>query len=164
MKLLELNIDQTEFNDIFEKQQLWQKDAAESLINILMNLASQARKYKKDFGNKDINRAFHSHDAILVSGGRGTGKTVFLKNAELIWKEWIANTSEEIDSSPAIHFTSLIDPTLLHNHDSFTNVIVAHIYNETQFYLNNNFHTIDSLIFEKKEATFMIRYENSQRL
>ncbi|WP_338457061.1 hypothetical protein [Citrobacter portucalensis] len=154
MKPLELNIDQTEFNDIFKKQQLWQKDAADSLVSVLMNLASQARKYKKDFGGKVINRAFHSHDAILVSGGRGTGKTVFLKNAELIWKEWLTTSSEKIDGYPTIHFTSLIDPTLLHNHDSFTNVIVAHIYNETQYYLNNNVHSTDSLVFEKKRNHF----------
>ncbi|WP_431139432.1 hypothetical protein [Enterobacter mori] len=154
MKLLELNIDQTEFNDIFKKQQLWQRDAAESLINILLNLASQARRYKKDFGNQTENRTFHSHDAILVSGGRGTGKTVFLKNAELIWKENVDSNLENSDSIPTIHFTSLIDPTLLQDHDSFTNVIVAHIYNETQNYLNNNSHTTDALTFGKKRNHF----------
>ncbi len=154
MANLELNIDQTEFNDIFEKQQLWQKDAAEALINILMNLASQAKKYKRDLAGGNLNRNSHSHDAILVSGGRGTGKTVFLKNAQLIWNERKETEFECSDLNPNIHFTSIIDPTLLHDHDSFTNVIVAHIYNETQTYLTNNINSTDAILFEKRRSYF----------
>lgn len=135
MKYLELNIDRAEFNDIFINQQLWQRNAAESLVNILTGLSLQARKYKSDIVNGVVKRNSHSHDAILVSGGRGTGKTVFLKNAELIWRER-KNNCEDLNS--IIHFTSVIDPTLLQSHDSFTNVIVAHIYNETLMYLNES--------------------------
>ncbi len=65
------------------------------------------------------------HDAILISGGRGTGKSIFLYNAKTLWDE----QSNKEPNKPNIKFLDPIDPTLLQDNDSFSNVIIANIYN-----------------------------------
>ena len=67
----------------------------------------------------------HVHDAILISGGRGTGKSIFLYNAKTLWDE----QSNKEPNKPNIKFLDPIDPTLLQDNDSFSNVIIANIYN-----------------------------------
>ncbi|HHP8473542.1 TPA: hypothetical protein ACSI6R_001954, partial [Klebsiella aerogenes] len=157
MSKLELNIEQAEFNDIFEDQQLWQVNAAESLVTILNELGNYAKKYRSEISTGSVKKNSHSHDAILISGGRGTGKTIFLKNAEAIW---IGKGEKTKEDRPKIHFTSVIDPTLLHDHDSFTNVIVAHIYNETQIHMSN----LDSTNAKEFEAKKNKYYDSLRKL
>jgi len=65
------------------------------------------------------------HNSILVTGPRGAGKTVFLKNAKQIWSEQPPKSD-----GLTLHFCKEIDPTLLVDHDNFANVIIAHLFNE----------------------------------
>ncbi|GIU43730.1 hypothetical protein TUM4438_13290 [Shewanella sairae] len=124
--LIELNLNKIDFEDSYENAGLWQSLAGKDLHRNLKAITKQAVQYsekrKADKGAEPI----QLHDTIFVSGGRGAGKTVFLKNAKKIW-----DTHSKCDDGK-LHFCSTIDPTLLIDHDNFTNVVVAHLYNEIE--------------------------------
>lgn len=128
-----LNLSNIDFDDNFniDNGELWQQQAGESLVKNLFTIANQAKIYSKRRESEIHLQPQAMHDAIFISGGRGAGKTVFLKNAQKVW-----NKAEESQNIP-LYFTSAIDPTLLINHDNFTNVVVAHLYNEVEKAFNN---------------------------
>ncbi|BBN83697.1 hypothetical protein PA25_36820 [Pseudoalteromonas sp. A25] len=127
-----LNLDKNEFRDDFigkdNLNELWQDEAREGLISRLQTCLAEAKHYAKSRADNP-HKTWLSHNAILVSGQRGTGKTVFLRNSEAIWK----NASQQSDNNKsALYFLDVIDPTMLVNDDSFANVIVAQIYSEIE--------------------------------
>lgn len=113
-----LNLSNIDFDDNFnfDNGELWQQQASESLVKNLVTIANQAKVYSKRRENEEHLQPQAMHDAIFISGGRGAGKTVFLKNAQKVWDKAIE--SKDIP----LYFTATIDPTLLINHDNFTNV------------------------------------------
>lgn len=115
-----LDLSRGEFDDDYKKNELWQQGAARQLIETLASTGQQAKSYRKK--RSDGGKLQAIHDAIFVAGARGTGKSVFLRNAETIWK----NANQNIK----LYFCAEIDPTLLVNHDNFANVVIAHLYNE----------------------------------
>lgn len=121
-----LNLSNIDFDDNFnfDNGELWQQQAGESLVKNLVTIGHQAKAYSKR--RESEKQPLAMHDAIFISGGRGAGKTVFLKNAEKVWDK--AAESKDI----SLYFTPAIDPTLLINHDNFTNVVVAQLYNEVE--------------------------------
>lgn len=123
---IKLNLNHTDFDDNYEDSELWQPQAAQALCRNLKNLAHQAMQYAAKRKNTPQTLPVQSHDAIFISGGRGAGKTVFLKRAKSIWD----NNTHAKDC--VLHFSSTIDPTLLIDHDNFTNVVVAHLFNEVE--------------------------------
>ncbi|MGI2172400.1 antiviral RADAR system adenosine triphosphatase RdrA [Shewanella sp. MF05960] len=123
---IKLNLNYTDFDDNYEDSELWQPQAAQALCRNLKNLAHQAMQYAAKRKNTPQTLPVQSHDAIFISGGRGAGKTVFLKRAKSIWD----NNPHAKDC--VLHFSSTIDPTLLIDHDNFTNVVVAHLFNEVE--------------------------------
>ncbi|EMO4163989.1 hypothetical protein [Morganella morganii] len=132
MDTITLNLDKPEYNEYFSTNELWQQQAADVLVQHLEQFGRQATIRTKNNGQYiDLNSI---HNAILISGGRGTGKSVFLKNAKAIWEK----NKESNGFLSTLHFTPIIDPTLLQDHDSFTNVLIAHIYNQVICELNSS--------------------------
>ena len=88
----------------------------------------------KDLGESDNNKkSFESlrmHDAILIDGKRGTGKTTFLLNlkAELDRRE----------KSIPVKVLDAIDPNQLDEKSNILLILLAHIYTELLKYINTN--------------------------
>lgn len=119
-----LDLDKSEFDEFnLGKDDLWQQDAAHQLIKHLTTLGCAAKKIKERPSNTEEDTTRHVHDAILISGGRGTGKSIFLYNAKTLWAE------QNDKKKPILHFLNPVDPTLLQDNDSFSNVIIANIFN-----------------------------------
>ncbi|KDC53048.1 hypothetical protein [Pseudoalteromonas sp. S3431] len=123
------DISKSEFKDDYsggEKGELWQDYAKEQLLLNLKSILSDAKEYAR-FRNSEgdlrdsSDETWLSHNAILVTSQRGSGKTVFLRNSKSMWAESKNETSE-------LFFLKVIDPTMLMANDSFANVIVAQIY------------------------------------
>lgn len=131
---IKLNLGNIDFDDNFnaDNGELWQYQASKSLVKNLFTIGQQARKYSERRKKPNNLQPLSIHDAIFISGDRGAGKTVFLNNAEKIW-----NKSDE-SQDMQLHFSSSIDPTLLIDHDNFTNVVVAHLYNEVEVAFNKS--------------------------
>ncbi|MEQ6969238.1 antiviral RADAR system adenosine triphosphatase RdrA [Pectobacterium polaris] len=128
-----LNLDSPEYQDDFssfeegsEQNGLWQQDANKSLVKFLNKMGEEAKRYKSIHVGKDvISEKFSSyHHAIFISGERGTGKTVFLRNAKDVWNRQAARLA----NAPNLHFIDVIDPTLLNINDRFSEVIIATVY------------------------------------
>ncbi len=117
-----LDLSAQDYQEVYsQKDNLWQTQAYEDLCLYLNRIGSQSKSYAIEFGKST--KPMHAHDTVFVSGGRGSGKTVFLKNIRGYWEE------QELDDKPTIYFAPIIDPTLLVDHDNFSNVIVATLYN-----------------------------------
>ena len=144
-----LDLGTSEFNDGFtgdNESQLWQIDAKDRLIQLLELNLSAAKKYKSKRVNSRCNIS-SVHNSIYISGKRGSGKTVFLRNTKNIWKEY--------DKDNEIYFVDVLDPTLLENHDKFSNVLIAQIYNSVEYKIKNSYDLKD------KKAAF---YTSLKRL
>ena len=123
-----LNLTINEYLDSFSNGELWQQAAKEKLVEMLKNTCDEAEAYKRNRKeNKNKNAIYAAHNAICISGERGAGKTVFLRNIENFWQK--SYDKRQIDD---IFFLEIIDPTLLCNHDEFANVIVAQLYNAVE--------------------------------
>lgn len=138
-----LNLDNAEFDEYYEDTELWQPQAAKTLCKNLKKLTLQARAYREKRKCELQKKPAQSHDAIFISGERGAGKTVFLKNLEIIWKKQPNNADVKI------HFCPTIDPTLLIDHDNFTNVIVAHLFNEVESNWNSHKDALQSQFYSE---------------
>ncbi|QPB83608.1 hypothetical protein CWC22_011655 [Pseudoalteromonas rubra] len=119
------DLNRAEFNDDFSSStgsgELWQVYARQQLVSNLTAILNDAEQYGR---GRAVNprETWLSHNAILVTSPRGSGKTVFLRNCEAMWR------SENTDKKDALLFLDVIDPTMLMAQDSFANVIVAQIY------------------------------------
>lgn len=131
MPELELDLSKPEFDTQLSESELWQKDAWRKLFAMLKSTLHDADQYSKIREKKQFTENVVLHNSIYIYGGRGSGKTVFLKNIKRRWELQSASRYK-------LHICSTIDPTLLLNHDSFTNVVVAQIYNEVEDYCLKN--------------------------
>ncbi|WES90420.1 antiviral RADAR system adenosine triphosphatase RdrA [Dickeya fangzhongdai] len=109
-----------------EINHLWQQEARLHLVERLNEMGQAARRYKKRFCHGDSldTKLSCYHHAIFISGERGAGKTVFLRNVKTIWKR----ASKHVESKPDLYFIDTIDPTLLDIDDRFAEVIIASVY------------------------------------
>ena len=127
-----LDLNKAEYRDDFvsnEENEFWQFEARDSLIEKLTTTLNEAKSYKTA-RQKNPNKTWLSHNAILVSGQRGIGKTVFLRNCKDIWENNNSNNPSHKHSE--LYFLHEIDPTMLINEDNFSNVVVAQIYSEVE--------------------------------
>ncbi|AJZ89856.1 hypothetical protein VW41_12845 [Klebsiella michiganensis] len=132
-----LNLDLPEYQDDFhspenggEQNGLWQQEANKTLVSHLDKMGRAAKDYKKNVSQckNQATKLSSYHHAIFISGARGTGKTVFLRNIQAVWD---ANKKKHVQSAsdlPDLHFIDAIDPTLLNIHDRFSEVIIASVY------------------------------------
>ncbi len=150
-----LDLDKEEYRDDFvsnANNEFWQFEARDSLIEKLTTTLHEAKSYKIA-RQKKTNKTWLSHNAILVSGQRGTGKTVFLRNCEDIWKNSNSNSVSHEQSD--LYFLHEIDPTMLINEDNFSNVVVAQIYSEVERKLQfENSCKNQSATLDKHKSTF----------
>lgn len=119
----------TESND----KEFWQYEARDKLVEKLSFFLNDAKKYKQA-RSKNKSKTWLSHNAILVTGQRGTGKTVFLRNCKAMWDVYC---KQALKSQSEIYFLESIDPTMLSDQDNFANVIIAQIYSEVESKLNS---------------------------
>ncbi|MBI6897522.1 hypothetical protein JET64_11980 [Pseudomonas putida] len=108
---------------IEQKEQAAQREhstlLARDIYKDLADLLEDGLKSQPDQDDLDQHR---SHNAILIDGKRGTGKSSVLVNLNLYLE------SERADLAKAIHVLKPVDPTLLEDTDDlFLNVIVAAI-------------------------------------
>ncbi|KZN41021.1 antiviral RADAR system adenosine triphosphatase RdrA [Pseudoalteromonas luteoviolacea] len=116
-------------------REFWQFEAREKLVNNLNSFLNDAKQYKQA-RSENKNKTWLSHNAILVTGQRGTGKTVFLRNVKNMWRAAVANDGQSHESE--IFFLDAIDPTMLVDNDNFANVIIAQIYSEVESKLSSS--------------------------
>lgn len=130
-----LNLNLPEYQDDFlgegeENSGLWQQQANAKLVELLKDMGMEAKQYKTVHDKTNgvrIKKLNSYHHAVFISGGRGTGKTVFLRNAEAVWSAY----SKNIENPPNLHFIDVLDPTLLSITDRFSEVIIASVYAAT---------------------------------
>ena len=127
-----LDLEKEEYRDNFvtkDNRTFWQFEARDSLIEKLTTTLRDAKSYKIE-RQENKNKTWLSHNAILVSGQRGAGKTVFLRNCADIWKSEQSNGGKH--KADELYFLKEIDPTMLINEDNFSNVVIAQIYSEVE--------------------------------
>jgi hypothetical protein len=150
-----LDLDKEEYRDDFvnnENNEFWQFEARDSLIEKLTTTLNDAKSYKIARQEKP-NKIWLSHNAILVSGQRGAGKTVFLRNCAEIWKNEQSNGGNH--KAGELHFLQEIDPTMLINEDNFSNVVIAQIYSEVELKLQSeNCCDNSNVTLDKYKSTF----------
>ncbi|OCH18117.1 hypothetical protein A6E05_12335 [Aliivibrio sp. 1S165] len=151
MKSIELDLSKPEYDELFSSQELWQQQSATLLLKHLEYFGLEAKSYKKSSCGPVYGQ--HVHNAILISGGRGTGKSVFLKNAQALWGEH----RKKKQNLPSLYFAPIIDPTLLQDHDSFTNVLVAHIYNQVFDFINSGKSSLSGTELQNQTESFYKR-------
>lgn len=132
-----LDVSREEYRDDYANQtegELWQIYARDQLVDNLKSILNDAKKYRAfRSSNSSRNDTWLSHNAVLVTSPRGSGKTVFLRNSESMWKNTFQDSEPE---SKELFFLDVIDPTMLMENDSFANVIVAQIYQSVSDTLN----------------------------
>ncbi|MEZ8237536.1 hypothetical protein AB6C73_03610 [Vibrio splendidus] len=141
-----LDLDKPEYDDLFitstDERELWQRDAMYSLVDRLTINLEAAKQYSKQ-RQKDRKKTSLAHNSIFLTGERGSGKTVFLRNVESIWTH---KNKQGLEND--IGFLDVIDPTMLMNNDSFANVVVAEIYRKVEeHYSDNNVNSTDRTVF-----------------
>lgn len=139
-----LNLDLPEYQDDFlsskdggEQNGLWQQEANKTLVSHLDKMGRAAKDYKKNVNQckNQATKLSSYHHAIFISGARGTGKTVFLRNIQAVWEANKKNHVQSASDLPDLHFIDAIDPTLLNIHDRFSEVIIASVYAAVEKYL-----------------------------
>lgn len=135
-----LNLDAPEYHDAFNpgatkgnEHELWQVQANNKLIENLVRMGCDSRKYKEHLKQNNYASLTSYHHAIFISGARGAGKTVFLRNAQAVWNDFQKNFA----GSPKLHFIDVIDPTLLNIDDRFSEVIIASVYAAVEYNLKH---------------------------
>lgn len=132
-----LNLDLPEYQDDFlsskdggEQNGLWQQEANKTLVSHLDKMGRAAKDYKKNVNQckNQATKLSSYHHAIFISGARGTGKTVFLRNIQAVWETNKKRHVENVSDLPDLYFIDAIDPTLLNIHDRFSEVIIASVY------------------------------------
>lgn len=140
---------------IREKEKFLQIDGYERVYKLLTN------EIEKEIDNEKINDQ-RNHNTILINGKRGTGKTLFLLNIKNYLK------FKDKKAIKKLYFFEPIDPTLLHDNESFLTIILAKILNNLEesgalttlgenkkkkFYtlLNNISEAIDGVVLSHKE-------------
>ncbi|HGW4594070.1 TPA: antiviral RADAR system adenosine triphosphatase RdrA [Proteus mirabilis] len=107
-----------------DESELWQLEACEEIISFLQKAGNEAKEYSKQHSSDKKNKSYHH--SIYINGDRGTGKTVFLRNVENIWRSSLK--SQRSEKTVSLFFCDIIDPTLLEMEDRFSDVIIATIY------------------------------------
>ena len=92
-------------------------------FNDVKELLKKELKGKK---NKDSSILQRSHNSIFINGKRGSGKTQFLISI----KNYLKKNNQKIFKK--LYFLESIDPTLLHDNESFLTIILAQVLNQLE--------------------------------
>ncbi|MDP1977619.1 antiviral RADAR system adenosine triphosphatase RdrA [Undibacterium sp.] len=141
--IIRFPINQGEHAKQSSKDNLLARDVFKKIANLLK--ISVEKLYKKECVDLDDHRA---HEAILIDGGRGAGKSSVLVNLQLY-------LSSEPELENKLLILKPVDPTLLENGDDlFLNIIVAALIRNEQIKIALN-------RCDKKAEAF---YEQLQKL
>lgn len=116
---------------ISEPHKRIQQDATQRVMELLTRFAGAATSVKEDNEQKSMWVQDRVHNAILVNGSRGSGKTTFIRN--------IFNDIEEAKSGniPKLEVLSIIDPTLVEGKENVIITIVSLIAKKCEDYYND---------------------------
>ncbi|WDE97531.1 hypothetical protein PQO03_17025 [Lentisphaera profundi] len=124
-----LNLDKVGETADFNTNELLQEEQFEEFVRKIIEVKAQ----KDRLGNAvDRIADCQIHDAIFISGERGSGKTTFLKNYPKFLEEHQTELSKNFRSLP------IIDPTLLHDDEKFLIITVSHIINFVDVTVNTH--------------------------
>ncbi|OAI06221.1 hypothetical protein [Methylomonas methanica] len=105
-----------------DNKHLFHRRVYERLSQVIKTQLARTKDYLKK-GEKDNINHSRSHDAILLDGERGTGKTWVLVNLQ----GFIEREPEFKSITEDVLFLDPVDPTLLSNHEDFLNIVVGQI-------------------------------------
>ena len=134
-----IDISNIDTKSVKKQEYFLQKDGFKKVAELL-NKEATGKKIKKK--NSSLQR---SHNTIFINGQRGSGKTQFLISIRNYLKKNDKKTLKKL------YFIKSIDPTLLHDNESFLTIIIAKILNqlEEENKLND---------LEKEEKTEFYKY------
>ncbi|MGK5077321.1 hypothetical protein [Janthinobacterium sp. HLX7-2] len=138
-----LNLDRTGSATRLPVNENWQHGAFRFVRSALNEAMKNARRYAKEWSNrpspeKRQNELERSYNAIFVNGPRGAGKTAFMINLEMMWRQSeVESVQEFADDADArtttantsgLCFLPLIDPTLIRDNEGFDSYLVAQVH------------------------------------
>lgn len=142
---LYINAAQQETASLSDPKTLLARDVYDRLYTLISEAQLEASKVLKN-SNQDFD-SLRAHNAVLIDGARGSGKSTVLVNLPAYLKQR-ANTSYEAqqgsdlprtgaqmnrDLLARVHILKPVDPTLLEEHDDlFLHVIVAAVLSDNQ--------------------------------
>lgn len=162
-KEISLNIKDIDTSSIKEQEQLLQDEAYSQLRVILTTKHHKIEKIDDILEHR-------SHNTIFIDGERGSGKTQFL----LSIRDYLNKSDEDNEKiSQNFYFFTPIDPTLLHDNESFLTIIIAKVLNNLERYgklndlnkrekkrfyrnLNNISEAIDGIVENKNKSSLEI--------
>ena len=120
-KPIVIDISNIDTKSVKKQEYFLQQDAFKNLTEIL----------KKDLNFKNKKSKLYkrrTHNTIYINGLRGSGKTQFL----LSIKNYIKREKKEYKKLNQLYFFDPIDPTLLHDNESFLTIVIAKILNNLE--------------------------------
>jgi len=124
-QIIEINISNIDPKSVLDSKSIIQEEALEDLIEIL------EEDLDKDINKKDPIFKNRVHNTIFVNGKRGSGKTqLLLSIKERVKKE--SKRGDKLKKLKKLYFYDPIDPTLLHDNESFLTIIIAKILNDIE--------------------------------
>lgn len=123
-KKLVIDLSKSETERLKKSADILQTGAFERLANLIkLQLDSIPEDSFADIKDTDLSYP-RTHNAILIEGGRGSGKTTFLLSALLRLRDDRDETSE---IAPKLHVLPMIDPTLIETKENIIIVILSMI-------------------------------------
>lgn len=126
-----LNLDRTGSATRLPYDENWQHGTFRFVKNELVAAIAQAEAYADKWSNvqntgQNHNHLERSYNAIFINGPRGAGKTAFMINLEMMWKDEF--------SESGLCFLPLIDPTLVRDDEGFDSYLVAQVHYAVRSY------------------------------
>lgn len=119
---VEIDLSQVEQAKLQDNKQYFHQDIYASLLSQVTIQMVKSDLVKTDNQRDDINQT-RSHDAILLNGARGCGKTSILVNFSNYMKKDLATGN----AHAKILFLNPVDPTLLNEKEDFLNIVLGQI-------------------------------------
>lgn len=122
---LVIDLSKSEMERLKNPADLLQKDAFSRLTNLVQHqLCSIPKESFSDFKETELSYP-RPHNAVLIEGGRGSGKTTFLLTA----LQRLNKADDEVAGliAPKLHVLPMIDPTLIETKENIIIVILSMI-------------------------------------
>src|SRR5690606_20212956 len=122
---LVIDLSKSEIERFKNPADLLQKDAFSRLTDLIQDqLCSIPKESFADFKEAELSYP-RPHNAVLIEGGRGSGKTTFLLTA----LQRLSKADDEVACliAPKLHVLPMIDPTLIETKENIIIVILSMI-------------------------------------
>ena len=150
-KQIIINLEKTSETFGFSANELLQIEEYEKFYQTLEELHEQKKRMRmrENIKGRSVLEEISQcqvHDAIFISGERGTGKTTFLHSI----KEFVNSKSTDNNK---YKFLPIIDPTLLHYNEEFLVITISHIVN----YMEYNYFQCSQSDVKKREFYSLLK-------